>query len=153
MLLIDLMIDQKQYRQAREKIDELLKAGWKPTLPNYLKARLAVADKQWSEAVALLQSVRQDLGEHSDWHGRVYTLLGVCYQQMGNPEAELQAFRKAVQHEPNWLPANLGLGSAYFRQGRIEEASQTLEPLRTMKNLPEDYWLLLREVRRAQRKD
>jgi tetratricopeptide (TPR) repeat protein len=147
LLIIDLMIDQKQYGEARAKIDDLVKAGWKPTIPNYFKARLAVADKQWSEGIDLLQSVRRELGEQSEWHGRVYALLGYCYRQLGDAEAELQAFRKAVHHEPNWLPGNLGLGAAYLRQGRIDEARQTLEPLRTAKDLPNAYWTLLAQER------
>ena len=146
VLLIDLMIDQKQYQEARAGIDDLLKAGWSPTLPNYLKARLAVADKHWNEAITLLQGVRKDLGETSEWHGRVYALLGLCYRHLGDREQELQAFRKAVQHEPNWLVANLGLATAYLDNGRVEEASQTLEPLRTVEGLPAEYWTLQRRL-------
>jgi cellulose synthase operon protein C len=142
VLLIDLMIDQKQYQEARAKIDELLKAGWNPTLPNYLKARLAVADKNWHEAIKLLASVRKDLGESSQWHGRVYALLGQSYRNLRDHEQELQAFRKAVQHEPAWMTANLGLATALLNNGRFEEASQTLEALRKVRDLPPEYWIL-----------
>ena len=147
ILLIDLMIDRKQTKEAGEKIDELLKAGWNPTLPNYLKGRLAVADKNWNQAIKLLQSVRRDLGDSSEWHSRVDALLGLSYRQIGDHEQELQAFRKAVQHEPTWMTANVGLGAALLNTGRIEEANQTLEPLRTAKDLPTGYWILLSRAR------
>jgi len=146
VLLIDLLIDQQQNQEARARIDDLLKAGWNPTLPNYLKARLAVADKEWNQAIKLLESVRKDLGESSEWHGRVYALLGLSYRQLGDHEKELQAFRKAVHHEPAWMTANLGLATAFLTNGRIEEASQVLEPLRTAKDLPAEYWILQRRV-------
>jgi tetratricopeptide (TPR) repeat protein len=150
VVLIDLMIDQKQYDGAREKIADLLKSGCAPAMPNYLKARLAVETRQWSQAIGLFESVRRDLGDASEWHGRIYAMMGLCYHRLGKHDLELQAFRKAVEHEPTWLPAVIGLGAAQLREGRIGEASQTLEPLRSVKELPSDYWVLLGRVRLAQ---
>ena len=147
ILLIDLLIDQQHYQAAREKIGDLLKAGLKPTLPNYLEARLAIADQQWSEAIQLLESVRQELGPSSEWNSRVHVLLGLSYRQIGAREQELQAFRRAVQAEPTWIIANVELGAALLNNGRIEEASQALEPLRTAKGLPAGYWILLSRCR------
>jgi tetratricopeptide (TPR) repeat protein len=147
ILLIDLLIDQQHYKEARAKIDDLLKAGLKPTLPNYLKARLAVAHQEWNEAIKLLESARQDLGAGSEWNSRVNALLGLCHRQLGDHEQELQAFRRAVQDEPTWITANVGLGLALLNNGRLEEGSQTLEPLRTMKDLPAGYWILLSRTR------
>ncbi len=149
ILLIDLMIDQKEYAQARKKIDELMRAGLRPTLPNYLKARLSIAEQEWSEAIKLLEEVRRDLGPGSGWNSRVNVLLGVCYGQTGDAEQELQAFRRAVNDEPTWMVANVGLGGALLGVGRIDESRQTLEPLRTATDLPAGYWILLSRVRLA----
>ena len=147
ILLIDLLIDQKQYKEARSRIDDLDKLGLKPALPNYLKARLAVAHRDWSEAIRLLESVQKDLGEGSDWNSRVYVLLGVSYRHRGAAEKELDAMRRAVRAEPTWLTANIELGAALLNNGRMEEASQTLEPLKTVKDLPASYWTLLSRAR------
>ncbi len=147
ILMVDLLIDQKQYAEARARIAELVKAGLKPALPNYLKARLGIAHKEYREAIGLLEEVRQDLGAGSEWQGRVHALLGYCYRQIGDHEQELQAFRRAVQDEPTWAVAGIGLGAAQLSNGRIEEALQTLEPLRTAPGLPADYWFLLARAR------
>lgn len=147
ILLVDLLIDQKQYAEARAKIDDLIKAGLKPTLPNYLKARLASADQDYRAAIGLLETVREELGPASEWSGRVDVLLGHCYRQIGEHEHELQAFRRAVQDEPTWAVAGIGLGAALLTTGRIDEALQTLEPMQTASELPASYWSLLARAR------
>src|SRR5262249_8189009 len=48
-----------------------------------------------------------------------------------------------------WMTAAIGLGSAQLQQGRIEEASQTLEPLQTARDVPPAYWILISQVRLA----
>ena len=147
VMLIDLLIDQKQYREAREKIQDLAKTSLRPTLPNYLTARLRIADQEWSEAIKLLEGVRQELGPKSEWNSRVHALLGLSYRQIGEHEQELQAFRRAVRDEPTWTVALVGLGAALLGNGRVEEASQTLEPLHVSKDLPAGYWGLLARSR------
>ena len=147
VLLIDLLIDQGQRSEARAKIDALLQAGLKSTLPNYLTARLRIADKQWNEAITLLESVRKDLSPASEWNSRVHVLLGVCYRQIGDHEQELQAFRRGVQAEPTWMTANIGLAEALLSHGRLDYASQLLEPLVSAKDLPAGYWILISRCR------
>ena len=147
ILMIELLIDHKQYAEARARIDELGRVGLKPTLPNYLKARLCIADKDYRAAIKLLEDVREDLGAGSEWIGRVHVLLGCCYREIGDHEQELLAFRRAVQDEPAWAVAGIGLGSALVTNGRFEEALQTLEPMRTASELPAGYWILLGRAR------
>ncbi|HZZ78860.1 MAG TPA: tetratricopeptide repeat protein [Gemmataceae bacterium] len=147
VLMIDLLIDQKQYAEARTRMEELAKARLKPTMPNYLKARLAVVDKDYRTAIHLLEGVRSDLSPGSDWLGRVQVLLGACYRVIGDHEQELQAYRQAVRDEPTWVAASVGLGAALIANGLIEEACQALEPLRSAKELPAGYWILLARAR------
>lgn len=147
ILLIDLLIDQRQTKEARTKIDELVKAGMKLALPNYLKARLAVAEREWSEAIRLLEGVREELGAGSEWSSRVHVLLGLCHRQLGDHEQELQAIRRAVNDEPTWMTANVELGAALLNNRRLDEACHALEPLRTAQDLPAGYWILLSRAR------
>lgn len=149
VILIDLLIDQHQYADARARIDALDKAVVRPGLPSYLQARLAAANKHWHDAIRLLHSAQTDLGAGSPWSSRVHALFGYCYRQIGERERELQAYRRAVQDEPTSTIANVGLGSALLRSNRIDEANETLEPLRTTTDLPVGYWLLLSQARFA----
>jgi tetratricopeptide (TPR) repeat protein len=116
-------------------------------LPNYLKARLAIVDQEWSEAHRLLESVRADLGPGTDWSSRVHFLLGLCHRQLDNPEEELKSFRRAVNDEPTWMMANVELGAALLNNHRLGEAIQALEPLHTAKDLPAGYWILYSRAR------
>jgi tetratricopeptide (TPR) repeat protein len=144
---IDLLLDQGKNADAKANIDELRKSGLKQTLPDYLTARLRVADQRWNDAIALLELARKDLPSSSEWLGRTQVLLGYCYQQIGDPEQALQAYRRAVRAEPAWMTANLGLAETLWQQGRVEEASQVLEPLATRKDVSAAYWFLLTHCR------
>src|SRR5262249_5836517 len=56
-------------------------------------------------------------------------------------------FRRAVRDEPTWMAANVELGAALLNNSRFEEAGQALEPLKTARDLPAGYWLMLSRAR------
>lgn len=147
VLLVEVLIDQGQTQEAQAKIDELVKAGMKPALRNYLQARIAFVNENWSEAIALLDSASKELGPGSDWSSSANLLLGLCHRQLGNREEELKALRRAVSDEPTWMLANVELGATLLNHRQLAEACQALEPLRTAKDLPPGYWILLSRAR------
>lgn len=147
VLLIDLMIDKNQIKEAQEKIDILRTNSVRLALPNYLQGRIHVAKQQWPEAIRVLEEVRNELGPQSEWSSRVHALLGLSYRHMGDREQELLSFRRAVADEPTWTAASLGLAVALLSDGRSEEAGQVLEPMRNLKALPPGYWVWLTRAR------
>jgi tetratricopeptide (TPR) repeat protein len=48
--------------------------------------------------------------------------LAVCYQQLGDPDAQLAAYRKAAGIDPLWVPARLGVAATLGSLGQINEA-------------------------------
>lgn len=147
VLLVDLLIDQKELAEAKTRIDELVKAGVKLALADYLKARLLIVEEDYPAAIARLEKALDDFGPVSPWNGRAHLLLGYCYRHTGDDEKELQAFRRAVQDEPSWATASVGLGEALLSAGRVDEAVQTLEPFKAALELPAEYWKLLGRAR------
>ncbi len=147
VLLIDLMIDKNQIKEAQEKIDALRVKFARSALPNYLQARIHVAQKQWPEAIRLLEEVGRDLGPQSEWSSRVHALLGLSHRQMGDREQELLSFRRAVAEDPTWGTANIGLAVALLDNGRSDEACQVLEPMRNLASPPAGYWIWVTRAR------
>ncbi|MSU78975.1 MAG: hypothetical protein EXS16_12880 [Gemmataceae bacterium] len=147
VLLIDLMIDKHQIREAQEKLDALRANFARSMLPNYLQVRIHVALKQWTETIKLLPDIRRDLAPQSEWSSRVHALLGLSYRHMGNREQELLSCRQAVAEEPTWMAASIGLAAALLHNGRSEEACQVLEPSRNLASLPSGYWIWLTRAR------
>jgi len=130
VLLIELLIDKKQLEEAKRRLDILHAEGNASLLAGYLKARLAIENKQWAEALGLLELVRSDLSQTSDWQSRLHALLGLCYQQLGDTEQQLVSFRRAVRKEPGWAEARYGLAAALAQSGRLEESLLQLADLR-----------------------
>ncbi|MBI2804433.1 MAG: tetratricopeptide repeat protein [Planctomycetes bacterium] len=147
VLTIDLMIEQGALTEAAKKTAELIQTGGQSGLTSYLQARLSLAEKKWSEAIRLLHRAGQDLGPRSRWSARVNVYLGLAYRQLGDREQELEAFQRAAAAEPGWAPAGIGLGEALLSAGRVEDASQTLEPLQVARDLPNGYWSVLARCR------
>mgnify|MGYP002784730987 CR=1 FL=1 len=145
-LLIDVMIDKGQLKEAQAKLDELRASSISAPVASYLTARLHVAEVRWTDALPLLEAARKELGPGSEWSSRVNVLLGLCYRNLGDHEQELQAFQQAVIEDPTWIIVSLGLGEACLNNDRVDEASQALEPLQNA-DVPPSYWLLLGRVR------
>lgn len=51
-----------------------------------------------------------------------YLSLGNTMGINGNHAAAVDSFKKALKIDPYYIPAYLGLGTAYGNSGRIEEA-------------------------------
>jgi Tfp pilus assembly protein PilF len=143
VLQTDLLIDQGKLSEATGRLKELEKLNLPPTLPDYLRARIAIAAGRWAEATTLLERCRKELGPNSGWSSRVSAQLGVCYRQAGDGVRELAAFRRAVQDEPGWAAARAGLGAALLDGGRVEEAVAELELAQRGYDVPPELWAVL----------
>jgi predicted Zn-dependent protease len=139
-LQTDLLIDQGDLITAGRQVRELIRLVPQSYLPDYLQARIAIGKSQWPEAITLLQRCRKQMSPLSDWASRVYALLGVCFHQTGDREQELSAFRQAVQAEPHWGAARVGLGAALLENGRIDDAVNELQLVRIAADPPPELW-------------
>ena len=63
---------------------------------------------------------------YADLNRRVHLLLGQCYEQLAKHDQQLEAYKKAVDADPDSVPGRLGLASAYLALGLGEEADGQL---------------------------
>ncbi|MCI0680461.1 MAG: tetratricopeptide repeat protein [Gemmataceae bacterium] len=141
--LADLLIDAKEIDEATRIVAGLPRTGLSPALANYLRARLAIERREWTAATALLEEACAELGMHSDRSSRAHALLGACYEQTGSIEQRVSAWQRAVQSEPDWIAARLGLGLALLAAERPEEAALQLDAVSKAKDAPSAVWAAL----------
>jgi cellulose synthase operon protein C len=120
----DLLIDARQYAETRTLVDRLGKQAVPPALVDYLNGRLRMAEEDYVEARRLLDRARQNLSTLPELRKQANLLLAVCYQHLANPDLQLAAYQAALEIDPAWLPARLGLAAATAAVGRTDDAAR-----------------------------
>jgi len=120
----DLLVDAQQYPEAKELIGRLVKQAVLPALVDYLNGRLRMAEDDWPEARRLLEKARQGLTALPELRKQANLLLATCYQRLSNPDLQLAAYQAALEIDPAWLPARLGLAATTASLGRTDDAAR-----------------------------
>jgi len=130
-----------QLDEAEQTVEQLIEAEYPLPRISYLEARIDLAKGNWLAAQQRLERIRGELTQWPDLLKRVDLCLGECYHQLGNADQQLTAYRRAVQADPLWIPARVGLASALLSTGRIEEALQEFRQLMRMDRAPAAGWI------------
>lgn len=125
--LANLIVESNQTEQAQGILDQLRLTDYPKPPINYLEARIKVSEGQWLAAMTRFEALRPALTEWPDLAKQADLHLGVCYQQLGNTDLQLTAFRRSVSVDPFWLPARLGMAQALLSLGRMDEAHQEFQ--------------------------
>jgi tetratricopeptide (TPR) repeat protein len=141
--LADVYLDLRQAAEVRPLVEWVEKNGKSPGLTDYLKGRLLMLDGQWSAALDHLLSARERLTVASEWASAVCTSLGGCYDQFGEMDKQLQAYRSAVQLNPGNLTAHLELGKTMLACRMVDDAVVELRNLTLLPHAPPETWVVL----------
>jgi tetratricopeptide (TPR) repeat protein len=130
---------------SREEVDNLRsrlrRAGFPGARLEYLTALQLVHKKEWADAARALEAARGRLDE--GLRKQADLLLGQCYERLGDADAQLEAYRRAVDRDPSWLPARFRLGSALVAKGKLEEAYLEYRRLTLLPGAPAAAWRML----------
>ncbi len=141
--LADLLLRQGERAQAGEVIGRLARAGSPLARAGYWEARLRMQDRQWAEAARLLEDARARLAVTPAWLPPVELALGQCYEQLGDHDRRLAAYRRAVELDPASATARHGLGAALLESGRVSEAVGELWQVVRLPGALPDAWTAL----------
>ena len=126
-LLVSRLDGGSQKADPRQEIEtltrEILATAAVPSLVEFLKARVSMADKEWHTAASALEQARPGLARFPALVRRADLLLGLCYEQIANPDARLAVFRRAMRTDPAWLEGRLRLARALVDCNRPDEAA------------------------------
>jgi len=127
--LADLLTQRGQTEEAEPIVAELRKSALAPGLVDYLTARAHAARSEWAAAAQILEKVGPDLAtraELAEVTKRAYFLLGQCYEQLGNPDQQYSAYRRAaalgLAGDPLSATARAKLVASLTALDRLDEA-------------------------------
>ncbi len=91
-------------------------------LIGYLEAQIELAEKHWQAAIKRLEELAPQLIHSPDLLKQVRLQIAVSYEKMGNTNLQLAAYRQAVEIDPLWPPARLGVASTLLALNKFDEA-------------------------------
>jgi tetratricopeptide (TPR) repeat protein len=93
--------------------------------PNMEKAQQAIKDKNWDQAVVLLNKALS----RDDKNAEIYNLLGYSERNRGNLEAAFKHYDRALAINPKHRGAHEYVGEAYLMTGNLAKAEEQLAVL------------------------
>lgn len=121
--LAEALLDNDEPDEAAELIDSLRRRG-APAPIEYLDALRWVKLGVWGQAIAVLERIRPLLEPTPRLHKHADFYLAYCHRQLGNTDLQLAAYQHALDLDPLWVPARVGLAATYLDLGRFAEALQ-----------------------------
>lgn len=97
----------------------------KPADPNYAAAKQLIEDGKYAEAIPLLEKVVAG----DDQNANAFNYLGYSNRKLGNHDAALAHYQKALAIEPSHRGANEYLGELYLTLGDLPKAEERLDVL------------------------
>ena len=91
---------------------------------DYVEARLAFTQKDWSECARRFEAVRPSLIVMPQLLKQADLNLGYCYGQLHSVDQEISAYQRVLKVDPFNPSARQGLTDAYQASGRVDEAVQ-----------------------------
>lgn len=102
--------------------------GWSNTPstdPDIVKAETAIKDKNWDQAIELLNTALARDKQNAD----IYNLLGYAERNRGNLDAAFKHYERALLINPKHRGAHEYIGEAYLMAGNLAKAEEHLAVL------------------------
>ncbi len=93
--------------------------------PDYAQAAKLVEAGKYAAAIPLLEKTVAKESKNAD----AYNLLGYSHRKLGDVEAALTHYGRALELDPKHRGANEYLGELYLELGRLDEAQERLAVL------------------------
>ena len=125
--LADLLVQQGDSARTTDLLRKLQERKAPATQVKYLKARVAMREQQWAQAVGMLESLRAETVNLPGLEIQLNLLLASCFQKLGDPAAEEKAYQRVTNVDSKNVLARVGLGNLYMNAGRFEDAARELD--------------------------
>lgn len=125
--LADLLVQQGDTARTAEILNRLQDRKAPATQVKYLKARVAMREQQWPQAVTMIESLRTEIKNLPGLEIQLNLLLAMCFQKLGDPAAEEKAYQRVTNADPKNVLARVGLGNLYMNLGKFEDATRELD--------------------------
>ena len=141
--LADLLVQSEKYDEASKEVTSLRELQFLKELADSIDGQILFRQHKWSQAAKMLGNVAPIILERGliDQAKMSYITLAQCHERLGNPDQQLEAFRKAVSiATPNNLQlsnqARAGLASSYAAMNRGDLAIEEFQKLANTQGSP-----------------
>lgn len=125
--LADLLVQQGDTARTAEILKRLETRKAPAIQVKYLKARVAMRNQKWPEAIGLLDALRTDTRNLPGLEAQLNLLLAACHQKQADTDNEEKAFKRVTNADPRNVQARVGLATLYLNQGKFDDAARELE--------------------------
>jgi tetratricopeptide (TPR) repeat protein len=136
-VLIDYLIDLKNTDLSTNLVERASASGKDDARLNYFRGRLALTNGDLMKARSLLEEAAPSLIKLPTHHKRAMAGLGSIYEQLQNPDQQLNCYRSALQDDGSFLQALIGEATALAKLGRLDEAITRYQALVTAYQISE----------------
>jgi tetratricopeptide (TPR) repeat protein len=120
--LCDLQLRRTDVAAARVTMRRMEKAHFARHILEYFEARVLMVEGRWREACNALEQLRGGARRSADITKQINLYLAVCYEQLGQPDRQMETYQRLVALDPNLLAAHIGLAAALFQAHKNERA-------------------------------
>lgn len=131
-----MLVDELKADEAGAILEQLRAGRYREPLVGYLEARVELLHGRWLAASRLFEQFRAELMPWPDLLKQVDFCSGICYEQLGEPDLQLTAYRRAASVDPFWAPPRVGIATGLLAMGRTEEAFQEYQQIMTLRSAP-----------------
>lgn len=125
--LADLLVQQGDAARTADILRRLEARHVPPAQLTYLKARLAMRQEKWADAVRLLESLRAAGATLPGLEAQANLLLATCHDRTADPDAQEKALKRVLGADPAHVPARVGLATLFLNVGRFDDAAREFE--------------------------
>ena len=127
-MLCDALLQLNRVDDAEKSIVKLRQmTGTGSPVVSMYEIRLLMARKRWLAAKQKLDALRPLVGDSIDMVKQVDLLLGVCHENLGQFDEQLEANRRVVAEDPKSLGGRLGVATALLAVGKPKESLDEFE--------------------------
>ncbi len=134
--LAQLELDAGNMPEGEELIAELKSRKFDEAPVLYLESRVLASEGQWRQAATKLEESRAMFDRSKELLKQADFLISLCYRNLGNPDQEMEALRRAIGADPLWASARESLANAFLRSGRIQESITEFTQIVNQPNAP-----------------
>jgi tetratricopeptide (TPR) repeat protein len=125
--LADLLMEQGEMKRTADLLRRLDEQKAPSSQLKYLKARVAMREQKWAEAVTMIESLQGETTNLPGLQIQLNLLLATCYQKLGDTVAEEHAYLRAAGADSKNVSAHVGLANLYMNLGRFDDAAGELD--------------------------